>query len=98
MRVKGSDIEYHINYFARAIHVLDLNKGGKSLTNCIDPTYQQALVEQEGLLTDVLGFDWFCYGTDGTIAIYKNYNFNLVPDYTVLHQPYIQQMMKRNPF
>lgn len=97
MRVGNTELVYFIDYLGKKIHLLDMDEPGrKTITNAIDPTFQQKLIEQEGLLNDVMDFDWLVYATDGIIASYRNYNFKFVnPKLPYLHQPYLEIMQSR---
>lgn len=96
VRVGNVDIEYHVDYLGRAIHILDKHKhSNQTLTNCIDPDWQRELIYKEQLLRDVYDFEWFCYGTDGIICSYRNWNFNFISDFTRLHQPFVEVLKAR---
>lgn len=97
MRLGNTSFEYFIDYINKKIHLLDLDQSRTmSLTNAIDPTFQQKLVDAECLLKDVLDFEWLCYGTDGIVASYRNYNFKFANHkLPYLHQPYLEIMTKR---
>ena len=95
--IKGTKLEYFIDYINKRIHLFDLdNYGSTTLSNNLDPTFQQKLIDQECLLSDVMDFKWICYGTDGIIAEYRNYNFNIIShDMRLTHEPYIEKMKER---
>jgi hypothetical protein len=97
MRIGNSELEYFIDYLNKRIHLLDLNKfGTMTLTNNLDPSFQQELINQESLLSDIMDFDWICYGTDGIITEYSHYNFKFLSYNTLLlHQPYVDKMKIR---
>lgn len=97
MRIENTDIEYHVDYIEKKIHLLDLDRDqARSLTNTISPDFQKRMVEQEGLLQDVLNFDWICYASDGIICSYSNYNFKFMnPKLPYLFEPFIEEMVKR---
>lgn len=97
MIIGNSKIEYFVDYINKKVHLLDLdNFGTRSLTNAICPEFQNKLIEQENLLKDVVDFEWICYGTDGIIASYKEYNFKYCnPKLPYLHEPYKEVMKKR---
>jgi hypothetical protein len=97
MLVGNTEVIYFIDYLGKRVHLLDMNSPGRmSLTNAIDPTFQKKFVEQEQLLKDIIEFDWLCYGTDGIIAAYSNYNFKFVNQKLPwVHQPFVEEMIKR---
>jgi hypothetical protein len=96
MKINNTEILYFIDYLNRGIHLLDLDRSGRmSLTNAIDPRFQQALIDHENLLQDVMDFEWYCYGTDGIIAVYRNYNFSFLKDYSIMHKPFVELMKQR---
>jgi|SRR3954465_9874378 hypothetical protein len=97
MKVGNTELLYYIDYVGKRIHLLDMDGQGRtSLTNAIDPTFQKLFVEQEMLMTDILEFDWICYGTDGIIASYRNYNFKFMnPKLPYLHKPFVDIMAER---
>jgi hypothetical protein len=98
VKVGACEVLYHIDYVGRAVHLLDKNNGGRTLTNSIDPSWQKQFIYQEMLLTDILDFDWYCYATDGIVATYCNYNFNFIKDYSKLHAPYLDVMRQRGEY
>jgi hypothetical protein len=97
MRVGHTELEYFIDYINKRIHLFDLdNYGSSTITNSIDPTFQQKLLEQENLLQDVMDFKWICYGTDGIVAEYRNYNFKYISERdSQLYQPYLEKLEGR---
>jgi hypothetical protein len=97
MKVGNTELLYYIDYVGKRIHLLDMDGQGRtSLTNAIDPTFQKLFVEKEMLMTDILEFDWICYGTDGIIAAYSNYNFKYMnPKLPYLHKPFVDIMAER---
>jgi hypothetical protein len=97
MKVGNTELLYYIDYVGKRIHLLDMDGQGRtSLTNAIDPTFQKLFVEKEMLMTDILEFDWICYGTDGIIASYSNYNFKYMnPKLPYLHKPFVDIMAER---
>ena len=101
MKVNNTELDYYVDYINKKIHLLDMERDtSKSLANIISPDFQNKLIEQEGLLQDILDFDWVCYCYDGIIASYRNYNFKLVnPKLPYLHRPYkltMESRKKRN--
>ena len=97
MKIDDTHFEYYVDYITKKVHLLDLNHfGTQSLTNAICPDFQAKLIEEENLLTDVIDFEWLCYGTDGIIASYKDYNFKFA-NYKLpyLYPPYLEVMGKR---
>lgn len=83
-------LEYHVDYINKKIHLLDLSKATRGqIVNNISPDYQKRLIEAQGLMQDVIDFDWICYGSDGLITSYQNYNFKII-NYKLpyLHKPY----------
>lgn len=99
VRINNTELEYFIDFITKKMHLLDLdNSGTKTLTNAIDPHFQQALIDQENLLQDIIDFEWLVYATDGIIASYSDYNFKFVnPKLPYLHKPYVDVMKKRRP-
>ena len=96
VKVGKTEIDYFCDYLARVIHIMDRNSyATQSLTNAIDPNWQKEFVYQEKLLKDVLDFDWYCYGTDGIVCKYSNWNFKYIADHSFLHQPFVDVMSKR---
>lgn len=97
MRIGNTQLEYFIDYLNKRVHLLDLDRSGmQTVTNAIDPKFQKRFIRQEHLLSDLLDFQWICYGTDGIVAEYKDYNFSFVPHGDQrTHQPYIEKMMLR---
>lgn len=97
MRIGDTQLEYFIDYLNRRVHLFDLDKSGmRTVTNAIDPKFQKRFIRQEQLLSDLLDFQWICYGTDGIVVEYKEYSFSFVShkDQRV-HQPYIDKMEAR---
>jgi hypothetical protein len=97
MLVGNTELIYFIDYIGKRIHLLDMNTPGRmSLTNSIDPTFQQKFIDQEQLLNDILDFEWICYGSDGIIASYKNYNFKFVNQKLPwVHKPFLEALAER---
>jgi hypothetical protein len=97
MNIGNTDIEYHIDYVNKKMHLLDLNVSEiNKLTNQIDPTYQRKVIDHEGLLQDLLDFEWICYANDGYVASYLNYNFKILsPKLPYLHKPYLEIIQQR---
>ncbi len=96
MKIGNTEIEYHIDYVNKKMHILDLSNGFNKLTNQIDPTYQKLVIEHESLLQDVIDFEWVCYANDGYIASYMNYNFKILnPKLPYLHKPYMDIIQER---
>lgn len=97
MLIDNTEVTYFIDYINKKMHVLDSDSPGRmSLTNAIDPHFQKRLLEQENLLQDIIDFEWFCYGTDGIIASYHDYNFKYVnAKLPWVHKPFLDVMMKR---
>ena len=101
MKIGKCELEYHVDYINRKIHILDLDQPmRRTLTNEISPDFQKRFVAQEELLQDCLEFDWICYGTDGIICSYSNYNFKYQnPKLPYLFEPYVKEMdNRRHPY
>ena len=95
MRVEKANIDVFCDYTKRIVHILDLDQGGKSVTNSIDPAWQKAVINKAKLLHNTLDFHWLCYGTDGICAEYIKYNFKFVNDPNFMHQPFVAIMKQR---
>lgn len=101
MKINNTELDYHVDYINKKVHLLDMDSSSNNnLVNTMSPDFQIKLVEHEGLMQDVLDFEWICYGLDGIIASYRNYNFKLVnPKLPYLHRPYkltMESRKKRN--
>lgn len=71
------------------IHILDLDKGGMSVTNGID-RIQDPILYAFDLDRDVHKWIWFLYGTDGVVSIYDSGTFTFVPeDNQYIHAPFL---------
>jgi hypothetical protein len=97
MRLDNTHFDYYVDYITKKIHLLDLNNfSTMTLTNAMCPEFQAKLIEKESLLSDVIDFEWLCYGTDGLIASYRNYNFKFANSkLPYLYPPYLEKMEKR---
>jgi hypothetical protein len=96
MKLDGVNFEYFIDYINNRIHIIDLDQYGTTVANSISPSWQRKLIEQELLLEDIMEFEWICYGRDGYIAKYRDYNFSYVaPNSILVHQPYLKKMEDR---
>lgn len=79
MKVFNVEIEYHIDYLGKAVHLLETNKTiSPVLPNVISSEFQEEFVDKELLLSDVLGFEWFLYCSGGLVFAFDNYNLNLI--------------------
>ncbi len=90
MKIEETRFEYFIDYINNRIHLLDCdNSVANSLINNISPEFQAKMIEDECLMLDVLDFEWICYGQDGLIVSYKDYNVKILnPKLPNLHKPY----------
>jgi hypothetical protein len=97
LRINNIEFDYSIDYINRKMHLLDMEYSRKqALFNGINPDFQKRLVEAENLLQDVLTFEWICYGSDGIIAAYSNYNFKYTsPKMPYLNRAYLDIMDER---
>lgn len=90
MQLGETQFEYHIDYINKKVHLLDWTQSTNgNLVNNISPDYQKSFIKAEALLQDVIDFDWICYGSDGLITAYKNYNIKILNHkLPYLHRPY----------
>jgi hypothetical protein len=79
VKIDNIELEYHIDYLQRKIHILDLGpRHSNTLVNIISPDFQKRFVKQEALLIDIIGFDWVLYCGSGLVILYNNYSANVV--------------------
>ena len=79
MKIDNIELEYHIDYLQRKIHLLDLGpRHSQTLLNIISPEFQKKFVKQEALLIDIVDFDWVLYCGSGLVILYSNYTANIV--------------------
>lgn len=90
MDFEQTRLEYHIDYINKKVHLLDLSQAALGqIVNNISPDYQKRLMEAQGLMQDIIDFDWIVYCIDGLICSYQNYNFKVQnPKLPYLHIPY----------
>jgi hypothetical protein len=96
MQVGNVELLYFIDYLNKRIHLMDRTSVGQiTLVNTIDPTFQQKMIEQEQLLRDIIDFEWICYGSDGFISSYSNYNFKVLNSkLPYLYKPYLDEVWR----
>lgn len=97
MLIDNTEIHFTIDEILKKVHILDLDKyGRRSLTNAIDPGFQAKIIQKIGLAPEVLEYEWICYGMDGIVASYQDYNFKFrAYDVPYLHKPYLDVMGER---
>src|SRR3954466_2323569 len=91
------EIDFHVDYINKKVHLLDLNQNTSfGLFDVISPDLKTKFAQDHDFMMDVLTFDWICYGRDGIVCSYDNYNFKYMnPKLPYLHEPYLDEMEKR---
>jgi hypothetical protein len=91
MRIENVEIEYMVDYINRCVHMADKSRHQfQGLLNVMSPEFQTNVIEGEGLLIDVMDFDWICYGSGGLIMEFKECGLVFVSkEDNRLHKPYM---------
>jgi hypothetical protein len=91
MKINNIELTYFINYLEKTVHLKDLNHfRNRYLLNEVSPSFKKKIIESESLLTDVLGFEWLIYCSDGLVMEYKDYNLTFVTkEDKRLHKPFL---------
>lgn len=91
MRIKNIEIDYHIDYVERKVHIKEISASSHSqLLNVIGSDFKEELIEREDLLIEALEFDWYCYGAGGLILVSKEYGLQIIAkEKTSLHIPFL---------
>lgn len=94
MQIKDTEIDYYIDFPNKRIHLLDLDKDERrTLTNSIGLTFQVRFLTELELDADIMGFEWYCYGTDGNVARYRNHAFKYIPlSSKTIYKPFAKVM------
>lgn len=80
MKVKNLFIEFHIDYMARQVHVLEKGRPiyHENLPNNMGEDFQKEMIEKNSLLIDTLDFEWVCYCQNGLILRFRERKLGLI--------------------
>jgi hypothetical protein len=96
LKINNVEVEYHIDYLQKKIHLLDLGpRFSNTLVNMISPDFQKEFIDSESLLIDIMTFEWILYCGSGLVILYNNYQASLVLDRPKwLYRPFLGRIQR----
>lgn len=93
MTYDNTNFDYYVDYVEKRIHIKDHESSQTySVMNQISPMFQMWLIEEEGLLSDVIAFDWYLYTGSDIVARWSDYTFKFISSTEPsVHKPYLKK-------
>lgn len=89
------DADIRLDLERRIVHVLDLDRGGMTVTNGIDQIQPMIAFRYE--LGDINTWQWWLYGTDGVVCAYdrNSREYKSITDEEQWHPDFRDIMLER---